>query len=442
MSTLLIGGLGWPYDTLLAATLRGGGMSARAIAPLDAVAYERGRAALPRGQCAPALYTTGALLRSAESTPAPRDLEYLSLRSCGPCRFALFEIGWARALHDAGLDDVRIAGAGQSITALAAMLGPEGLERLVETLIAGDVIAECTRRVRPHAVQPETVDRVARNAVALMCARLSSGTRPLDALRACGRWHESIERRRPSPLARVLLIGEPWSAHVDGDAQLNLPRVLARAGAEVEAAPLTLWIAYQLWQRRQDPWGSADPASDAERAEADLFGRRLEVMVARASDAAGLDGFEIASVDELARLAEPYLPASTRGGYGHVEVGLAVRAREQRRAHLVLSVKSFGCLPSSSVSDAIVPTALEDQIPFLALDVASDSGATIESRLMLRVAVAIEAAHDEVKRARRARPASVVEHVSTDPLAGRHEIGPRPYACNLACDLARWRAPV
>ena len=52
---LWVGGLGWPYDDLLAASLRGRGHQASALGPLDHDAFERGTAALPRGQCAPAL---------------------------------------------------------------------------------------------------------------------------------------------------------------------------------------------------------------------------------------------------------------------------------------------------------------------------------------------------------------------------------------------------
>jgi len=63
---VLVGGLGSPHDDLLAAALRGLGWSAATTGPFDADALDRGRAALPPGQCAPALYTTGALLRAAE----------------------------------------------------------------------------------------------------------------------------------------------------------------------------------------------------------------------------------------------------------------------------------------------------------------------------------------------------------------------------------------
>ena len=245
-----------------------------------------------------------------------------------------------------------------------------------------------------------------------------------------------------------MLIGDPWSAHVSGDGQLNLPQILARAGVEIEAPPFALWIAYVLWQMRADPFGAAPaPRQDAvERArafESVLYARRR-----LARRAAGLPDAELPSIDELAALAEPFINPNVRGGYGHVEVGLAVRARLERRAHVVLSVKSFGCIPSSGISDAIVPAALnaplglqdDAELPFVALEVSGDAEAARESRLMLRVAAAIDAAERELTDAlvRTGRSSGATDRFDDfDPLAFALPVGPRPYACTLACHALR-----
>jgi len=148
--------------------------------------------------------------------------------------------------------------------------------------------------------------------------------------------------------------------------------LMADMGAEVlkvEAPPLGLWLAYRLWEE--------DPAADD---------HWLAQRYAGACDSIGLSAQRWPSIAELAELAAPYLPASFRGGYGHVEVGLAVHARLHGRVHGVVSLKSFGCITSAGVSDGIVPYVLGDSVDFLALEISEDAVAARESRVMLLIA--------------------------------------------------------
>lgn len=422
--TLLVGGLGSPHDALVAAAVSASGHAAEALGAPDADALELGRASLPRGQCAPLLFTTGTLLREARARRGS-PLAYLGVRSCGPCRYALFEPAWERALAEDGHSDVRIVSARQSAPELAALLGTGALLTALDAIAVADVLRETSNRLRPHVVDPDALERRARDVATRIAARIAGGEAPAGALERERGWHRGLARRPTAPLARAALIGEPWSLHVDGEGQLHLPDVLARAGVEVEVPPVALFVRYVLWQARAHPWAAA-------------LDRRVCDAAAAAARAAGVGGFEIPSPDELARHAAPWLPGSLTGGYGHVEIGLAARARAERRAHLVLSVKSFGCVPSSGVSDAIVPAVLGREVAFLSLEVCGDGDAARESRLMLRIAGALEAAEAEVRDALRARGASGGSPalLVSDPLSAAHQIGARPYACTLACDFA------
>lgn len=430
----LVGGLGWPHDELSAAALRAGGREASALGALDVDALERGRAALPRGQCAPMLYTTGALLRAVRERPSP--VTVLSVQSCGPCRYALFSEGWRRALRQSELPEVRLTELGQSLSALTDELGRPGADLALDVLVVSDVLVECANRLRPHELSPDAIDGAARHAARAIGARVVAGEGPIDALRAEGAWHEGLWQVSPRPMARAALIGEPWSLHVEGDGQLRLPSVLARAGVEAEVPPFALWLAYLLWQARTAPWGARAAPSAATVAAVQLLEARLEGRLSAAAEAAGLGGFVVPAMDELAELAEPHLSPALRGGYGHLEVALAVRARQERRAHVVFSLKSFGCIPSSGVSDAIVPTAL-GALPFLSLEVCADGEAARESRLMMRVASALDEAQRELDEAcaQAGLDADARARLDFDPLLGRHELGPRRYASTLACEV-------
>jgi predicted nucleotide-binding protein (sugar kinase/HSP70/actin superfamily) len=442
---LLVGGLGWPYDDFLAAALgharrEGGvldaGLDVGTIGALDAYAYDRGRASLPRGQCAPALYTAGALLRTASERETRRHAPgtFLALGSCGPCRFSMFDVAWRRALAGAGHTELAVHEVASSIDGLVAAVGRDGAFACLDAILAGDALAEATRRLRPHARDPDDVDRAARRAAVAIAAHLREGHDALEALAATRGWHLEIARAttlgtHARPLARATLVGEPWSVHVDGDPQLNVARVLAHAGVEIDAPPLALWIAYVLWTVRTPAWSTNVVPTAAARETAAALEATFLARFAQAMSAAGLVGYALPSIDELEALAAPHLPSTSRGGYGHVEIGLAMRAARDRRAHLVISVKSFGCIPSSGIGDAILPTALGD-LPFLSLEVSHDGAAARESRLGLRVGAAREAARAEWELVRAQRPeASVVE---LDPLADPWGTTPRPYACTLA----------
>ncbi len=411
MTAVLVGGLGPPFDPFVVAALRAEGVPAEALGPMDADAQERGRAALPRGQCAPMLTTTGALIRAARARPGP--IRALNVQSCGPCRYALFGAGWERALEREGLGPLELVGLEASLTSLRA----PGLRRALEAVVAADALAETAHRLRPYELRRGAIDDAARAVATAVGERIARGDAPLRVLAEARGWHAGLWCVGPAPLARAALVGEPWSLHVEGDGRLHLPRVLAAAGVEVEVPPYGTWLAYLAWQAREE--GAAPAAARLEAELAELY--------AAACDAAGLDGFAPPDVDALAALAAPHLDPAIRGGYGHVEIGLALAAASERRAHVVISVKSFGCIPSAGITDAILPAAL-GATPYLALEVCADGAAARESRLAMRVARALDAADSELAATGRAP-------LAFDPL--RPPRGPRRYASTLAEVTAR-----
>lgn len=437
--TILVGGLGAPYDALLGATLRARGLDARPVGAMDLNAHDRGRRTLSRNPCAPLLYTTGALLRSAGMLAPGASALALGLGTCGPCRFALFAPTWRRALAAAGYAHVHVLSLEQDPFALEALVGPLGAASLLETVAVGDALVETTRRVRPYLEEPDALDAAAERALAAVVRRIESGAPPIAALAEARGFHAQLARRPAAALGRIALIGEPWSLHVDGTPQLHLPRVLSRAGVEVEVPPLSLWLALRAWEARQPGWGARSRGGDAERSL--LFEARVRDALGRACSALGLGGLVLPDLDALAELAAPWLASDVRGGYGHVEVALALRARRERRAHAVVSIKSFGCIPSSGVADAIVPVALAHgarAMPFLSLEVGADGAAARESRLLLRVVGARREAERELSEARaRVGGVGAGSLPVVDPLAGVHDAGPRAYACTLACEVAR-----
>ena len=65
----------------------------------------------------------------------------------------------------------------------------------------------------------------------------------------------------------------------------------------------------------------------------------------------GLHGHHLPNLDEIATLASKYYDNHVRGGEAHMEVGKLIHFVEDKVNHMTISVKPFGCMPSSGVSD-------------------------------------------------------------------------------------------
>ncbi len=394
--TLLLGGLGTPHDDLAAAALRSLGHDAATLGILDNQAAEAGRALLGKGHCAPALFTTGGLVRTV-AAHGGGPLACVVASTCGPCRYALFEPAWRRALALAGLPQIGFISLTPPFGRAPDVQAQSLLWRVVDALLLADVLAQQWRSLAPHAQPLDALDAAWGAVVERVCERVSGGASAVEALCGEQQWHAALPMRPWAPLARAVLLGDPWSLHVQGDGQMNLPRVLARAGMELDVPPLATWISYLLWQVRQPPWGNAPPPDPSGAELAARLEAHVPQQLARLSAVLEASPLDVPDMDELAALAAPHLPSGLRGGYGHVEVGLAARAVRQQRAHLVLSVKSFGCMPSAVVADEIVPTVLAGALPFLAVEVCGGGEAARESRLMLRVAAAQQRARMDAR---------------------------------------------
>ncbi len=385
---VLIGGLGHPYDDLIAARLESQGASSKTLGEFDADALARGRRVLPKGQCAPALYTTGALLRAASQAHASDTLAFVSPQSCGPCRYALFADAWRRSLRRSRVANVSVLGLDHSPESLPAFIDSELGQHVVQCLAIGDALTATFRRLLPLAERLEQLEGSYRNAARDIAKSIAAGATPFAALHEARSWHREVAFRHGEISARVGLVGDPWALHVDGDGQVNAPRRLALLGIETVVPPSLLWLAYQLWLAPLE-WGQQRASREVEKA-ADTQLHRLQDALATAHRAAEIPDQPIPAVAELARLASPFIAPTLRGGYGFIEVGLALRYAMHDAMDGVLSLKSFGCVPSVGVSDAVMPSALRGAVPFLSIEVTGDPSATRESRLMLFAANAID----------------------------------------------------
>ena len=104
--------------------------------------------------------------------------------------------------------------------------------------------------------------------------------------------------------------------------------------------------------------------------------------------AIGLRGYHLPDMDEIAKVAhEHYDNNQLRGGEGHMEVGKLILNVVKRKVNMTVSVKPFGCMPSSGVSDG-VQSLITERYPeaiFLPIETTGDGAVNVYSRIQMIV---------------------------------------------------------
>jgi predicted nucleotide-binding protein (sugar kinase/HSP70/actin superfamily) len=88
-----------------------------------------------------------------------------------------------------------------------------------------------------------------------------------------------------------------------------------------------------------------------------------------------------------------------------MEVGKLIQAVTLHKAHMVLSVKPFGCMPSSGVSDGIQSAVLNrfPQAIFCPVETSGDGEVNFQSRVLMYLFKARRRAKEELEKALQSR---------------------------------------
>jgi hypothetical protein len=86
-----------------------------------------------------------------------------------------------------------------------------------------------------------------------------------------------------------------------------------------------------------------------------------------------------------------------------MEVGKLIQTVEHRKAHMVISIKPFGCMPSSGVSDGVqsLITARYPDAIFTAIETTGDGEVNVQSRIQMDLFKARKRAEEEFRDALR-----------------------------------------
>ena len=372
---------------------------------------------------------------------------FFTAGSCGPCRFGMYEAEYRLGVQNAGFDGFRIL-LFQQNDGIKAASGEPGLKFTVDfglgaftALNLGDIMNDLANQIRPFEVEAGQTDRVFKEVMEDFQAAIRDrrnyefmeegpkwltrrvenrkvwkttfnvlgklrdhlyGDQTERALASARAKMNAIEVDRLKVKPVVKITGEFWAQTTEGDGNFHMFEFLEREGAQIMVEPIGNWIMYLLWQNkaRYIERKSLDfPTPKGWKVHKKLlnelnFRKKVvfftigEIFYARAyarmvKKLGGL-AHTLTDMKQLARLAHPYYNQFARGGEGHLEVGKNIYYTVKKKAHMVLSLKPFGCMPSSQ-SDGVqsaVMNHFKDMI-FLPIETSGEGEINAHSRVQM-----------------------------------------------------------
>jgi len=371
--TILFGGLTRTHDYVLKAAVQGLGYNAQDLPIPDNAALAIGKEFGNRGQCNPTYYTVGNLVKYLQGLrkAGVEDIEsryvFVTAGACGPCRFGMYEAEYRKALIDAGFPNFRVlifqqtGGLAEDSDGVGAEEPNGGLDfnrtffaTVLRALIASDIINTMAQRIRPFEIEPGSSEAALEQAKSMLADSFANSNSVWMTLRRIRKLFEVIDVDYTRTKPKVRITGEFWAQTTEGDGSYRLQSWLETEGAEVITEPIGTWIDYILYgaiNRQRERLGIMKGAR--KRLVMLWLGLRLyKSFYTFYRSAFGFRTAPLTSQKALAEAAGDYYNVRIGGGEGHMDVGKHILSFKKKDAHMVTSIKPFGCMPSTQ-SDGV-----------------------------------------------------------------------------------------
>ncbi|MDC0357439.1 hypothetical protein OAO01_01360 [Oligoflexia bacterium] len=369
---------------------------------------------------------------------------YLTAGSFGPCRFGMYEAEFQVALKNFGYQDFRVIILQQKAGLIQGGEN-DGLEinvdfclGLMYAFVLGDLLNDIGFQIRPYEAVTGETDKVLNACLEDLYqvmrtkrhfefpnfldailkkfpetrSKLRYGAKFVHALlardyqkafeRGCAKLEQiKVNFTQPKPLVRI--VGEFWAQRAEGAGNFHLFSFLEKEGCEVAVEPLTSWMMYMLHQKKQSLRRERQMANFGTGPSQSVIGKIMCLLKNyrswfiinlteklfirewnRHRAALGSIPRELFDQQKLGDAAHAFYHTGLSGGEGHLEVGTNILAAKEKLAHMIISVKPFGCLPSTQ-SDAVqsaVVTKYSD-IAFLAVETSGAGASAAYSRIQM-----------------------------------------------------------
>jgi predicted nucleotide-binding protein (sugar kinase/HSP70/actin superfamily) len=428
-TTILFGGLTLAHEQLLEYAIRGMGYKVEAMDCPDNAALTLGKEFGNRGQCNPTYYTVGNLvkhlqhLRDNEGMSVPEIKEkyvFLTAGACGPCRFGMYEAEYRKALRDAGFEGFRVLLFEQS-KGISKAAGDDVAEEggidfnkdffmaLLKAVMIGDLLNDVGYQLRPYEVTKGATNKVLDKAKAMVGDTLRAGEKVEKTLKEVRDMFDAIECDYTRVKPKVKITGEFWAMTTEGDGNYRLGEWLESEGAEAQVEPVSTWVDYLMYIGKHDimkTYGLPDEdgkTSRVKQLKSYALMTALKVYFRRRYDnyrkLLGLKPKELPDQGKIHSLAKDYYNIDLRGGEGHMEIGKNIYAVLAKKSHMVISVKPFGCMPSTQ-SDGVQSKVVNDypECIFIPIETSGDGEVNIKSRVQMKLYEAKVRCREEFQR--------------------------------------------
>ena len=399
-------------------------------------------------------------LRDEESIPVEdilKNYAFITAGACGPCRFGMYEAEYRLALRNSGFDGFRVlvfqqeGGMDQSAKEVGLDLNARFFIALLNGFIMGDLLNELKYQIRPYETEPGATDKAFDQLMVKLTGRMRAHSHDATAYARTSRLltrlfngvteetaqtiiaqlmdeeflavlregaaliDETVEvdYTRPKPIVKVT--GEFWAQTTEGDGNFRMFSFLESQGAEVLVEPVTTWLQYLIAQVSSRLGDNRNlPESEPSGGLKAKIGRdinyhlgKLKLKLAskilnREYDRvrAALGGTTHAQICqlELQRVGHPFYNRKSRGGEGHLEVAKNIYYSNKNLAHMVLSLKPFGCMPStqSDGAQAAVTSHFNDMI-YIPIETSGEGDVNAHSRVQMALGEAKAKCKEEFK---------------------------------------------
>lgn len=366
---------------------------------------------------------------------------FFTAGACGPCRFGMYEAEYRLALRNSGFDGFRVlifqqtGGLEQDEMEAGLEMNLDFFLGILNAMNVGDIINDVAYQIRPYEVNAGETDKVLDECMDMMFHKMKSkkyfefnsklegllqkvpGTgyikRFVEQILSdyyIDTLHEirtkfnqiKIDRTRVKPICKVT--GEFWAQTTEGDGNFNMFPFLEREGAQVMVEPIATWILYMLHQaknmyhdRKGLKEGEENPKAHQVIKKFKNFAdyKKITTILTiaehvfsreynRIREAFDFMPHELANQLELQRLGHPFYNSRVEGGEGHLEVAKNIYYVNKDLCHMVLSLKPFGCMPSTQ-SDGVqsaVTSMFKDMI-FIPIETSGEGDINAHSRVQM-----------------------------------------------------------
>ena len=366
---------------------------------------------------------------------------FFTAGACGPCRFGMYEAEYRLALRNSGFDGFRVL-LFQQTGGLSQQEAEAGLEMnldfflgIINAMMLGDIINEIGYNIRPFEVNEGETNKVMEEVIEIFYEKLKSkkyfdfnsrlgkilqklpaseyltkfidqilGDYYLEAtLKAKEKFNNiKVDRTRMKPIVKVT--GEFWAQTTEGDGNFNMFPFLEKEGAQVLVEPIATWLMYMLHQAKsvnEDEKGinvykDLDSKNSLKDKLVNMKNYKSSMTILTLAEkifdreynryrkAFAEMPHELVDQKILKELAHPFYNSRVEGGEGHLEVGKSIYYTINNLCHMILSLKPFGCMPSTQ-SDGVqsaVTSRYKDMI-FLPIETSGEGDVNAHSRVQM-----------------------------------------------------------